>query len=406
METRPNFWSRLFWKFSLIVLLLILVSQLTIIWLMGAQETDDAFASGRRFLISLDGKEINGRLISSAKTEELTEKTEELKDGTKEEAKEEEPEGQQEESQQSSVSESPESASSEAEKPEVISNIETLSEEQDFQLPPITPSSNITAEFSANQSEKTEFGFLPKISSNGVKPWKYYAKKFSAMGSKPLISIIVSGLGQSKNVTELALRLPENINLSFSPYTKNLGSWAISARLSGHEILLDLPMEAADYPVSDPGPLGLLVSKEQGENENRIKKLMARDFGYVGFITPRNEVFLENNDLLKSLLQVISGRGLMLVMGRKPARDETAEIIEDSHTANIIIDTNLDEELTETAIKARFTELEQIAKQRGYAVGMMRGYPITIKQLNEWAAKADANGFSIAPISAIVSKRY
>ncbi len=179
-----------------------------------------------------------------------------------------------------------------------------------------------------------------------------------------------------------------------------------SARTAGHELLLDLPMEASNYPVSDPGPLGLLVSKDQSENETKIKKLMAHDFGYVGFMTPQDDVFLDNNDLLKSLLHVLSGRGVMLVVGRQPAKDDTRELIDKGNTASVIIDTLIDEELTDNAIQAHLTLLEQTAKQRGYAVGVARAFPITIKQLGVWGQKLEADGFTLAPVSQIVAKRF
>jgi hypothetical protein len=255
-------------------------------------------------------------------------------------------------------------------------------------------------------ADKTEFGFLPKISSNGTKPWKYYSKLVTITGSKPMISIIITGLGNNKSISEQALRLPEAINLSFSPYAKDLRSWMISARLSGHETLLDLPMEEANYPASDPGPLGLLVSKDQQANETRIKKLMAHDIGYVGFLSPQNEAFLGNNELFKSLLQILSGRGLMLVVGKEPPKNETKEMIEKGNTASVIVDSLIDEELTASAIQSHLSLLEQTAKQRGYAVGVAQGYPITIKQLNEWSAKAEANGFNLVPVSVIISKRF
>jgi uncharacterized protein len=133
---------------------------------------------------------------------------------------------------------------------------------------------------------------------------------------------------------------------------------------------------------------------------------MARDFGYVGFVTPQDDVFLDNNELLKSLMHVLSGRGLMMVIGRQPAKNETRELIEKGNTASVIVDTVIDEELTVTAIQAHLTLLEQTAKQRGYAVGVTKAYPITIKQLRAWAEKLEENGFTIVPLSHIVAKRF
>lgn len=412
------FWRQLLWKVGLISLLLLLLSQVAVIWLMSEQETSDAFSSGRRLIVALDSSVIDGKIISSLPPKEESVK-EPAKESDKEssvvpqpdvhkldapETKDIPPVQNQAEDKKEPQTETPQT---EVPKTEMVAAPlinETPVEE--VPLPAILPSTNPPAEFSNNLTEKTEFGSMPKIASDGTKPWKYYAKPVTLKDKKPMIAIIITGLGSNKNISEQALRLPEAINLSFSPYAKDLNNWMTSARFSGHEILIDLPMEASNYPVSDPGPLGLLVSKEQAGNEVKIKKLMAHDVGYVGFLTPQDDVFLDNNELFKSLLQVLSGRGLMLVVGRQPAKNETKEMIEKGNTASVIIDTIIDEELTPTAIQANLSLLEQTAKQRGYAIGVTKGYPITIKQLKDWEKKSEENGFNLVPVSQIVSKRF
>lgn len=414
----PFFWRQLLWKVTLMGLLLLILSQVALIWIMAAKETEDAFLYGRRLIVALDSGAIEGKIISSAEPEEpAKEPVTEL--DAKENESVKEPENQHtppataepEKPADKPETKAPEQEDTEIAKedaqPEQAGTVLVSDVPDDMEeFPAITPSIHPPADFSLNLVDKTEFGPLPKIASDGTKPWKYYSKPVVIKEKKPMIAIILTGLGNNKNTSEQALRLPEAINLSFSPYAKDLNSWMTSSRLSGHEILLDLPMEASNYPVSDPGPLGLLVSKDQPENENKIKRLMAHDVGYIGFITPQDEAFLGNNELFKSLLQVLSGRGLMLVVGRQPGKNETKDIIEQGNTANVIADTLVDEELTPTAIDARLSLLEQTAKQRGYAVGVARSYPLTIKQLAEWAAKSEENGFMLVPVSHVVSKRY
>ncbi|MEQ1790445.1 MAG: divergent polysaccharide deacetylase family protein [Rickettsiales bacterium] len=411
-----NFWRQLLWKIGLIGVIIILLSQIVVLWLIGAKETVDAFSSGRRFVITLDSGAIDGKIISSIVADEVPPENPDIKINEPTIEPTIEPNQDSSDNSKHETDEAPVNEPTEKlVKDEVIDTTintpeenepEEKEEESALSLPAITPSDSPPAKFSTEIAEKTEFGFLPKISDNGTKPWKYYSKPFTITGSKPMISIIVTGLGNNREIAEQALRLPEAINLSFSPYTKNLKSWMVSARLSGHETLLDLPMESSNYPASDPGPLGLLVSKEQQENGTRIKELMANDSSYVGFISPQNEVLLDNSELFKSLLQVLSGRGLMLIIGKEPPKDETKEIIEKGNTASVIIDGLIDEELTTSSIQAQLSLLEQTAKQRGYAVGVAQGYPISLKQLNDWSKKAEENGFNIVPVSAIVSKRF
>ncbi len=422
----PFFWRQLLWKLAIIMLVSVIVAQMAFILVMSKQETQDAFSSGRRFIINLSDSSIQGKIISSedlekeiTKSEEnkQTEKTEpdnnvsENKIPDKEIAKTEEKpaeiETAQEVEKEIIKEETKENNIPENKEGEIINNLTVVyDDEKEEPLPPIVPSKNPPAEISDNLSEKTEFGTLPKISDKGLKPWKYYAKPFNVKDKKPTIAIIVYGLGNNKFINQQALRLPENISLSFSPYIDDLDNLLISARVSGHETMLDLPMESSNYPASDPGPLGLLLSKDQQENEFKIKKIMARNAGFIGFLTPQNEVILENNELSKSLLQVLSGRGLMLAIGKKPSKNETKEIIDSGNTASVIIDTVIDEELTQSSIRARFSLLEQIAKDRGYSVGIAKAYPLTVKELKEWIDKYEEKGFHLVPVSFIVAKRF
>jgi len=385
--------SSLIWRVLLILLLLILLAEVGFVWFSGKKETAEAFADARRLLITMNSGEISGKIISSTPEDEQKKpETEIVKPAT--------------EATAAASPDAPTTAPPAVDTAEVINTIAEAPEENVSELPPLPISTLPTADFSTSLIAKGEFGAMPVIGGDGTKPWKYYSKKVDAKSGKPMIAIIVTGLGANKNISELALRLPEAITLSFSPYSKNLNDWAKAARVSGHELLLDMPMEASNYPASDPGPLGLLVSGDQNGNENRIKKTMSQSFGYIGFLTPQDEVFTANTELFKALLQIFSTRGLAVVIGKPPPKNETVDLIEKGNAASVIVDTLIDEELTQTAINARLSLLEQTAKKNGVAVGIARSFPITIKQLSDWTAKAEQDGVIIVPISAIISKHF
>ena len=60
--------------------------------------------------------------------------------------------------------------------------------------------------------------------------------------------------------------------------------WAGHARADGHEVLIDLPMQLADYPASDPGPHGLLASLAPSDNKERLHWVLGRFSGFVGLM--------------------------------------------------------------------------------------------------------------------------
>jgi len=103
--------------------------------------------------------------------------------------------------------------------------------------------------------EVTRHGSIPKIGPDGQRPADAYARprqpKDRADG--PRVAIIVSGLGVSANVTQLAMsKLPTSVTLGFGPYGSGIDRTVMRARDRGHEVLLQVPMESFDYPDTIP----------------------------------------------------------------------------------------------------------------------------------------------------------
>src|SRR5262245_46038891 len=118
--------------------------------------------------------------------------------------------------------------------------------------------------------ERTPAGDLPKISSDGRTPAEAYARPFNPPVGALRVSLIVGGLGlNQKHTLDAINELPPEVTLSFTPYANDLQTWINRARQAGHEVLLELPMEAYDYPNVDTGPHTLLTSAKPEENVRR-----------------------------------------------------------------------------------------------------------------------------------------
>lgn len=375
----------LYWRLALIALVLLCLVLASVVWVSGKQETYRAFRDGRRLLIRLDNGDIQGKMVSTGPPA-----AEQPPTADKQAAKEPHPD----------AADAPPALPVEEE----IKLPATLAKSDDG---PITAAAVPLAAVSDALAEKPpDGGTLPAIGKDGTKPWQYYAKPYERKGGLPMIAVIITGLGESKAVSESADRLPENFSLSFSPYAGDVADLIKTARTAGHEAFLDLPLEPGNYPASDPGPHGLLLSKPPKENASRLQWLMEQAQGYVGFVTPQNEAYSSNPEYFKALLQTLSEHGLVLAVGHEPAKNETKQLLDSGNTATITADTLIDEDLSPTAIQARLTSLEQTAKLRGYAVGVAGPFPVTLQQLKAWEAKLPADGFVLVPVTFIVRLRF
>ena len=101
--------------------------------------------------------------------------------------------------------------------------------------------------------EETPAGKLPIVGRDGREPWQVYARHFDATDRRPVVAIVIAGLGLDQAATREAVeRLPPAVTLAYSPYASDLAVAIAAARKAGHEVLLGLPMEPADYPARTP----------------------------------------------------------------------------------------------------------------------------------------------------------
>lgn len=254
-------------------------------------------------------------------------------------------------------------------------------------------------------TEQSPAGPLPKIASDGTKPWQYYAKPYIPSGSKPQVAIIITELGLNKNVTELAASLPDTVTLSMSPYAPTPEAWSKSLRVRGHELMLDLPLEPIGYPTTDPGPDGLLVSSPADHNLERLQRVLGRYAGYVGVTIPDQERFTANRDAAYPVMSNINRRGLIFLLTAIPDKS-VEELFKYNSFPYLACDLLIDLELKPDAIKQKLIQLEDLARRQGYAIGMARALPVSIKQIDEWAQTLAKSNIELVPLSSIAKTKY
>jgi polysaccharide deacetylase 2 family uncharacterized protein YibQ len=259
----------------------------------------------------------------------------------------------------------------------------------------------------AGLSEAGRFGPLPRIAVDGRRPSQVYARTPPpppGEGGHPLrIAVVIGGMGLSASGTNTAIRrLPPEVTLAFAPYPKDLQSWVDKARRFGHEVMLQIPMEPFDYPSNDPGPYTLLTTETPKENLQRLDWLMSRFAGYFGVTNYMGAKFTANADALRPAFKQLSARGLVYIDDGTSARSQTPDIAAELGLGTSAADLMIDAEQTPEAIDAMLEKLETIARERGFALGVGSGLPVTIDRIVEWSQTLDDKDISLVPASASV----
>jgi polysaccharide deacetylase 2 family uncharacterized protein YibQ len=257
--------------------------------------------------------------------------------------------------------------------------------------------------------EESEHGAIPRMSATGETPFEAYSQPATATpdtaGGKPLIAVIVTGLGLNSVGTTAAIQeLPGPVTLAFAPYGKGLAEEAGTARATGHELLLQVPLEPFDYPESDPGPDTLLTGQAPRDNLNKLFTVMGKFGGYVGLINHMGARFTASTADFGPVMEELGTRGLGYVDDGSSNRSVAPQLAAANGVEFGKADVMLDAKPERQAILDQLKALEDRARQTGSAIGVISALPVSIDTLAEWAKTADDRGYTLVPVSALMHK--
>lgn len=245
---------------------------------------------------------------------------------------------------------------------------------------------------------------LPRIGSDGRKPWQVYARPFDDTSDRPRLAIAVVGVGLSQAVTEAAIdRLPGAITLVLDPYGTGLAAVAARARSAGHEVLLALPMESADAPFEDQGSYGLSTALRPDQNLQRLHYLLGALPGYVGVTGVGGSRYAASADRIRPVLADLKARGLLYMEGTPEVRPVTMRTAADVGLERVGVDVAIAAGSSGGAVDGRLRQLEALARDRGFGVGLVQAEPVALRRLQSWVAQLDPQRFTLAPVSAVVA---
>ncbi|KZM50006.1 divergent polysaccharide deacetylase family protein [Labrenzia sp. OB1] len=273
-------------------------------------------------------------------------------------------------------------------------------------LGPEAPVTGLSLHPDTRVSERSELGFLPKVSDAGVRPLDAYSRPIlREFTSIPKIAVIVGGLGLSETGTRNAISsLPSDVTFALAPYGEELDLYMQQARMEGHELLLQLPLEPFDFPDNDPGPHTLLVSLMPDKMVERLVFLLTRATNYVGTINEMGARFTSTQPSMQFLMEKLKGRGLMFVDNGTSSRSIAAEVAAETRIPFSGVDVVLDEVPREDEIDAKLLQLESIARARGVAVAAGSALPVTVRRLEKWSRDLEQRGLQLVPVSATIDR--
>lgn len=231
--------------------------------------------------------------------------------------------------------------------------------------------------------------------------WRRYSLAAPAIPEgAPVIALVIDDMGEARGWSMAAVALPGPLTMAFFPHAPDLHAQVRAARAAGHELMLHMPMEPDDEG-ENPGPEPLILGLGEAELDRRVTAMLDSFPGYVGVNNHMGSRFTRDRAAMERVLAHVRERGLLFVDSRTAADSVGERVARALDIPTVRRDVFIDNEPGEIA--ARLAELEAVARENGFAVGIAHPRPATIDALEAWLPAALERGVVLAPISAIIA---
>jgi hypothetical protein len=254
--------------------------------------------------------------------------------------------------------------------------------------------------------EKSRYGMIP-VMFEGLKPFTVYAAEAdrTRAAKMPVVSIVVAGLGiGAAKTTDAIMKLPSAVTLAFTPYGSDPSKLAERARAQRHEILLQIPMEPFDYPDNDPGPQTLLTTLSPDANLDRLYWHLSRFQGYAAIANFMGARFVVTDAVMQPIIREAAKRGLGYLDDGSAPRSAAPALAAAQAMPFAKADVAIDAVPTAAEIDRALARLEDLAKERGIAVGVASALPVSIERIGVWIKALESRGIMLVPLTTAMLK--
>ena len=202
--------------------------------------------------------------------------------------------------------------------------------------------------------------------------------------------------------TKKVIELAGPLTLAFLPYGYNLKALTSRAIANNHELLVHLPMQPHAVN-ADPGPNALLRTLSEIEIRSRIDWNLSQFPGFVGINNHMGSNFTTWESGMSFVMDEMKTRGLLYLDSLTSPKSVAKKVAREYGLPIFSRDIFLDNEPELDQIRSRLSELEEISRRRGYAIGIGPPYDKTIEALREWSKDLNNRGVKLVAWSYLLS---
>ncbi|MDX1404469.1 MAG: divergent polysaccharide deacetylase family protein [Woeseiaceae bacterium] len=229
----------------------------------------------------------------------------------------------------------------------------------------------------------------------------------SARAETPVarIAIIIDDLGYGMALGQRALNLPGPVSFAVLPATPRAEALANRAQSLGKDVLLHLPLQSAGTGyTAEPGSLLLDMSRTQFADAFALALQSVPHA--IGVNNHKGSLLTRHPGHMAWLMQEIHARNDLFFVDSFTTHESVAlDLAREAGVPAVKRDVFLDPDRLPGTIEREFMRLKELARRRGFAIGIGHPYPVTLDLLEMELPKLEAEGIELVSISRYVSLR-
>ncbi|HQS83319.1 MAG: hypothetical protein B7Y25_00425 [Alphaproteobacteria bacterium 16-39-46] len=218
--------------------------------------------------------------------------------------------------------------------------------------------------------------------------------------NKASLALVFVGVGPDTKTLLRALKVfPKQVSFSFAPFTPEVSEWILKVHQRGFEVLLDLPLESAEFPQLNKGPYTLLKDAPESENLSKLALILEKGHGEIvglyGFMGSR---ICNSKKDMYPILKTLKKKGYMF-LGHKTPHSCIKPLSQLLNLPYVPTTQFLEGDESEENLKENLQNLENKARKQGVVVGVAYLQEASFETLKMWLETLHERDITLIPVS-------
>jgi hypothetical protein len=234
----------------------------------------------------------------------------------------------------------------------------------------------------------------------------YKRSEESSLPKGRILSIIVDDFGNYKGkLLEGFAKSNPAVCFAIMPQTPYATEAMEIAKKYGHESIIHIPMEPINYPRENPGDHALFIQHSASEINRRVERFINQLPDCIGVNNHMGSLATSDEATMTALMHTIKKHNLIFIDSRTTNTSVAYQIAQRNQIKALKRDVFLDEpDISNATLDKKIEDCIALSQTKNYVVTIMHCHTAKhLDYLNQFIAKAKANGFDIVPITTLSS---